>query len=62
MLEGIPVPAVNITKLFDIVLNDPAQSKLPLNDPLRLVTVVPYNRSNTESTRWKLLSSRICTK
>merc|ERR1711933_580232 len=63
--EGIPTPVVreimslkqlnhpNITKLYDIVLNDPAQSR-ELSDALRKVTMVPYNKNDQQSTKWNL--------
>eukprot|EP01083_Nonionella_stella_P161480 528989_1 len=67
MSEGIPVPVIreimslkqlnhiNITKLYDIVLNDPGQMDLPLDDPLRQVSVVAYNAlDEIESCQWNL--------
>ena len=64
MKEGIPVPVIreimclkqlnhrNITKLFDIVLNDPKYNK---KDIISAVTVIPYNsKKESESTQWNL--------
>lgn len=67
MNECIPVPVIreimclkmmnheNITKLYDIVLNDPLQcASLSPDDPLRSVTTVEYNKRDTQSTQWNL--------
>jgi len=67
MNECIPVPVIreimclkmmdhpNITKLYDIVLNDPVQChRLPNDHPLRSVTTVEYNKRDTRSTQWNL--------
>eukprot|EP00486_Rosalina_sp_Unknown_P006309 CAMPEP_0201569604 /NCGR_PEP_ID=MMETSP0190_2-20130828/11389_1 /ASSEMBLY_ACC=CAM_ASM_000263 /TAXON_ID=37353 /ORGANISM="Rosalina sp." /LENGTH=610 /DNA_ID=CAMNT_0047992107 /DNA_START=169 /DNA_END=1998 /DNA_ORIENTATION=+ len=63
--EGIPVPVIreitglkqlnhkNITRLYDIVLNDPKMiEELPSNHFLRSVTVSKYNLNEPDTVKW----------